>query len=105
MNKFLATAFGLICATTLSVSAQNATPSTNAAPAAPSAPAATAPATSKRPAKHVATAEEKAERKEIIAKYDLNKDGKLDTTERAKMTKEDKQKLAKLQGGRRAKAE
>lgn len=33
------------------------------------------------------------EQKAIIAKYDTNKDGKLDKEERAKMTPEDKAKL------------
>jgi predicted ArsR family transcriptional regulator len=33
------------------------------------------------------------EQKAIIAKYDTNKDGKLDKDERAKMTDEDKAKL------------
>jgi hypothetical protein len=33
------------------------------------------------------------EQKAIIAKYDTNKDGKLDKEERAKMTDEDKAKL------------
>jgi hypothetical protein len=32
--------------------------------------------------------------KAVIAKYDANKDGKLDKEERAKMTPEDKAKLA-----------
>ncbi len=50
------------------------------------------------------TAEQKAARKELIAKYDTNKDGKLDKEERAKMTKEDKAKMAEL-AGRKAKKE
>lgn len=33
------------------------------------------------------------EQKAIVAKYDTNKDGKLDKEERAKMTDEDKAKL------------
>ncbi len=44
------------------------------------------------------TPEQKAAKKELIAKYDTNKDGKLDKAERAKMTKEDKEKLAELSG-------
>jgi len=39
--------------------------------------------------------EQKAFRKEMIAKYDTNKDGKLDKEERAKISQEDKDKLAK----------
>lgn len=47
-----------------------------------------------RPAKRTPlTEEQKAVRKEILAKYDTNKDGKLDATERKSMTKEDRQKL------------
>jgi hypothetical protein len=33
--------------------------------------------------------------KEMLAKYDTNKDGKLDKTERAAMTQEDKDKMTK----------
>ena len=35
---------------------------------------------------------QKAVMKEMLAKYDTNKDGKLDKEEKAKMTKEDRQK-------------
>ena len=45
------------------------------------------------------TDEQKAERKGLIEKYDKNKDGKLDKEERGAMSAEDKEKLAKLQGG------
>jgi len=38
------------------------------------------------------TDEQKAARKALIEKYDANKDGKIDKEERAKMTKEDKEK-------------
>jgi hypothetical protein len=38
------------------------------------------------------TTEQKAVMKEMLAKYDANKDGKLDKEEKAKMTKEDRQK-------------
>jgi uncharacterized OsmC-like protein len=41
------------------------------------------------------TAEQKALRKEIRAKYDTNKDGKLDKEERAKISTEDKEKMEK----------
>jgi hypothetical protein len=43
--------------------------------------------------KHELTDSQKAVMKEMLAKYDTNKDGKLDKEERAKMTKEDKQKM------------
>ncbi|HWI57617.1 MAG TPA: hypothetical protein VNZ22_10355 [Bacillota bacterium] len=39
------------------------------------------------------TDEQKALMKEMVEKYDTNKDGKLDKEERAKMSKEDKKKL------------
>jgi hypothetical protein len=41
------------------------------------------------------TAEQKALHKEMLDKYDTNKDGKLDKEERAKMSAEDKAKLEK----------
>jgi len=41
------------------------------------------------------TTEQKALRKEITAKYDTNKDGKLDKEERAKISAEDKAKMEK----------
>lgn len=46
-------------------------------------------------AKPAQTAEQKALRKEITAKYDTNKDGKLDKEERAKISAEDKEKMEK----------
>ncbi len=42
--------------------------------------------------KHELTDNQKAVMKEMLAKYDTNKDGKLSKEERAKMTKEDKEK-------------
>ena len=39
--------------------------------------------------------EKTAIRAELLAKYDVNKDGKLDRAERAKITKEDKQRARK----------
>lgn len=47
------------------------------------------------------TKEEKTERKALIEKYDANKDGKIDRDERAKMTKEDKQKWHELNPGKK----
>jgi hypothetical protein len=41
------------------------------------------------------TDEQKAVQKEMIEKYDANKDGKIDKEERAKMSKEDKEKWNK----------
>ncbi|HTJ00891.1 MAG TPA: EF-hand domain-containing protein [Dongiaceae bacterium] len=54
--------------------------------------------TTATPKKPKLTAEQKATIKEIIAKYDTNKDGKLSKEERAKITAEDKATLAKLRG-------
>ena len=41
------------------------------------------------------TDEQKAVQKDMLAKYDTNKDGKLDKEERAKMSAEDKEKMQK----------
>jgi hypothetical protein len=49
----------------------------------------------KKPAKPALTEEQKKARKELMAKYDANKDGKLDKEERAKITDEDKTRLKK----------
>ena len=49
----------------------------------------------KKPAKPALTEEQKKARKDLMAKYDANKDGKLDKEERAKITDEDKTKLKK----------
>jgi len=48
-----------------------------------------------------ATEEQRKLRKELLEKYDTNKDHKLDKEERAKMSKEDQEKLEKagLAGG------
>ncbi len=66
---------GLLCATALVVNAQDATTS--------------------KPKKTKLTAEQQALQKEMLAKYDANKDGKLDKTERAAISKEDKEKMIK----------
>jgi hypothetical protein len=72
MRKFLVAALTLVCASTLVVQAQDAKP------------------------KHTKmTDEQKALMKEMVTKYDTNKDGKLDKTERAAMSQEDKDKMAK----------
>lgn len=51
-----------------------------------------------------ATAERKAIQKEILEKYDANKDGKLDKQERAKISTEDKAKMQKAGVGHKKKA-
>src|SRR5437667_6216829 len=54
--------------------------------------------------KHPKVAEERRKlRKEMLEKYDTNKDGKLDKKERAKISKEDQEKLEKAGLGRHAK--
>ena len=71
MKKLIIAALGLLCATALVVQAQDAKP------------------------KKEMTPEQKAVMKEMLEKYDTNKDGKLDKTERAAITQEDKDKMAK----------
>lgn len=75
MKKLLLVA-ALFCATAVIVQAQDTT----------------APA---KKAKKELTAEQKQVQTEMLAKYDTNKDGKLDKTERAAMSQEDKDKMAK----------
>jgi hypothetical protein len=54
------------------------------------------PSTTTTEHKHpVITEEQKTARKELLAKYDANKDGKLDKEERKKVSDEDKAKLKK----------
>ena len=79
---------GILCATALIVNAQDATSNT----------------TSTKTKKTKLTAEQQALQKDMLAKYDTNKDGKLDKTERAAMTKEDKDKMAKAGLGPKKKA-
>jgi hypothetical protein len=69
--KKLLTILALVCASTLAVNAQEG---------------------DAKPKRPELTAEQKALRKEMIEKYDANKDGKLDKEERAKMSAEDKAK-------------
>ena len=73
MKKLLAVVIGLVCAASLTLSAADA------------------PATKKQPL----TPEQKQLKKELMQKYDANKDGKLDKEEKAKMTQEDKEKMGK----------
>jgi hypothetical protein len=79
MKKLLTITVAILCASALVVSAQE----TNK------------PA---KKAKKELTAEQQAVVNDMLAKYDTNKDGKLDKTERAAMTKEDKEKYAKATG-------
>jgi ABC-type transporter MlaC component len=72
MKKFLVAAIGLLCATAIMVQAQDAKP------------------------KKQLTPEQQTVMTEMLAKYDANKDGKLDKNERAAMTQEDKDKMAKV---------
>ena len=69
MKKLFIAALGLLCATAIVVQAQDAKP--------------------KKPL----TPEQQTVMNEMLAKYDTNKDGKLEKSERAAMTKEDKQKM------------
>jgi hypothetical protein len=72
MKKFLVTIIGLLCATAIMVQAQDAKP------------------------KKEYTPEQQTVMTEMLAKYDANKNGKLDKEERAAMTQEDKDKMAKV---------
>jgi hypothetical protein len=73
MKKILVAVLGMLCATALVVNAQDAP----------------------KPKKAKLTAEQQALQKEMLAKYDTDKNGKLDKTERAAMSKEDKEKMIK----------
>ena len=74
MKKTLVAVMGVLCAMTLIVNAQDA------------------PA---KPKKAKLTAEQQALQKDMLAKYDTNKDGKIDKTERAAISKEDREKMIK----------
>jgi hypothetical protein len=73
MKKLLVAAIGLLCATAIVVQAQDA-----------------------KPPKKELTPEQQAVMKDMLAKYDANKNGKLDKEEKAKITQEDKDKMAKV---------
>ena len=77
MKKILVAALGFVFASALMVQAQNATNATA------------------KTAKKQLTAEQQAVQNAMLAKYDANKDGKLDKTERAAMSQEDKDKMIK----------
>ncbi len=72
MKKLAVAALTLLCAMSLVVRADDAPPK-----------------------KTKLTAEQKALRKEMIEKYDTNKDGKVDKDEAKKISKEDQEKLDK----------
>ena len=71
MKKVLVALMGMLCASALVVNAQDAKPEKKLTP------------------------EQQALQKEMLAKYDLNHDGKLDKSERSKISKEDKEKMIK----------
>lgn len=73
MKKLLVALMGMLCAAALVVNAQDA---------------------AAKPEKKL-TPEQEALNKEMLTKYDLNHDGKIDKSERAKMSKEDKDKMIK----------
>jgi len=75
MKKILVAVMGMLCATALVVNAQDAT--------------------TPKPKKTKLTAEQQALQKDMLAKYDTNKDGKLDKNEKAAISKEDKEKMTK----------
>jgi len=70
MKRFLATLLTMACALAFTANAQ---------------------AAKKHPS---LSADQKALKKEMLEKYDVNKDGKLDRAEHAKMSKEDKARWA-----------
>jgi hypothetical protein len=69
MKRLLIAAIGLLCATAIVVQAQETKH------------------------KKELTPEQQAVMKEMLAKYDTNKDGKLDKEEKAKISQEDKDKM------------
>ena len=79
MKKMLVAIAGLACAFALAVSSAQAQE------------------------KHKLTDEQKAVMKEMLAKYDANKDGKLDKEERAKISADDKAKMEKAGLGHKKK--
>ncbi len=80
MKKLLVALLGLACAFTLTVNAGEGK-------------------------KKELTEEQKTLQKEMVAKYDANKDGKLDKEERAKFSAEDKAKWEKAGLGHKKKEE
>jgi hypothetical protein len=72
MKKILVAVMGMLCATALIVNAQDA-----------------------KPAKKKLTPEQQTLYQEMLDKYDTDKNGKLDKTERAQISREDKDKMIK----------
>ena len=72
MKKLFVAALALFCATAIMVQAQDAAP---------------------KKAKKALTPEQQTVQTEMLKKYDTNKDGKLDKTERAAISQEDKDKM------------
>ena len=94
MNRILQFTLGALCAAIVSVHAADPKDTVNTNQ--------TTAATVAR--KHPPlTEEQKALRKEMLAKYDANKDGKLSPEERKKISAEDKEKLSKAGLGPRKK--
>jgi hypothetical protein len=75
MKKLLVAVLGMLCATALVVNAQDATTT--------------------KASKKKLTAEQEVLQKDMLAKYDLDKNGKLSKSEITKMSKEDKDKMMK----------
>jgi hypothetical protein len=86
MKKVLVTIAGVLCATAICVHADDANSSSSSS------------STGKKHG-HKMTAEQK----ELLEKYDTNKDGKLDKEEKSKMTAEDKEKWGKSFSGKKKK--
>ena len=80
MNKIFLTSLGLICAFALSASAGQGKKN------------------------QALTDDQKTLKKEMLEKYDANKDGKLDRSEKSKMTKEDKKKWSQTFGHKKKKS-
>jgi hypothetical protein len=74
MNKLILAAVALLCAAAITVQAQDAAP---------------------KKEKKSMTPEQKQVMTDMLAKYDTNKDGKLDKAEKAAMTPQDKEAFAK----------
>jgi hypothetical protein len=92
MKKIVISVLGLLCATAIVTNAQNATTNTTTTTA---APAASTNATPKAIHSKL-TPEQIAQRKELVTKYDTNKDGRLSKDEVAAMSAEDKAAWEKL---------
>ena len=73
MKKLLVAIAGVICATAIAVHADDSTPT--------------------KKSHHKMTDEQKQVYKDMLDKYDTNKDGKLDKEEKSKISSEDKQKM------------